>query len=325
MIRVAVLRGGPGKEHAVSLQSGARVLETLSKDKYVPIDIYIDPAGVWHERGRPISRVRALQKCDVVFNALHGTYGEDGEVQKLFKTTGVPHTGSGTFPSFVATHKVFAKEEARKAGLRTPHFLFVEKESDLEEAAWKATRTLCQPLIIKPVRGGSSVGVSEVAGYIPLLSALQALQKECEDDILIEEKVSGREATVGILDDFRGNACYALPPVEIIPPQECRFFSYDAKYGGKSIEKCPGGFSPSEVASLTKAAILMHKTLGLSQYSRADFIVAPEGVYFLEINTQPGLTKESLYPKELAAAGLSFPDFLDHLIQGAMKNPSHFS
>ena len=325
MIRAIVLRGGIGPEHEVSLRSGAAVLDALSKETYIPIDIYVDTKGVWHDRGRPVMPLHALQKCDVVVNALHGTYGEDGEVQKIFSSAGVPHTGSKSFPSFLGMHKVFAKEEAKKVGIKTPPSIFAERECDIEDVAWRASRTLSQPLMVKPVRLGSSVGVYEVVGYLQILETLRALVQKGYEEILIEEKISGREATVGVVDNFRGATCYALPPVEIIPPSSCSFFSHEAKYGGETLEKCPGGFSKEETKVLTESAVKIHNALGLSQYSRSDFIVAPDGVYFLEVNTQPGFTKESLFPKELAAAGISFSGFLDHIIQGAFKNPSRFS
>ena len=137
--------------------------------------------------------------------------------------------------------------------------------------------------------------------------------------VLVEEYIKGREATVGVIDDFRGEKTYALMPVEIIPPPEHSFFNYEAKYGGKSIERVPGNFTQEEKNELTNTARAVHEGLGLSHYSRSDFILSPRGLYFLEVNTLPGLTDESLLPKAVAAIGSRLPDFLEHVLDLAQR------
>src|SRR5262249_14112407 len=151
-------------EHDVSLKTGAAILENLSPEKYTPKDIYIDRAGTWHVQGRPVSPADALRSVDVVIIGLHGEYGEDGEVQKLLERFGVPYTGSAPFPSFVAMHKVMAKERAKEAGVLTPAYRFVEDEATADSVLRDVIRSFQQPVVVKPVRWGSSVGVSMVSG-----------------------------------------------------------------------------------------------------------------------------------------------------------------
>jgi D-alanine-D-alanine ligase len=310
---VGVLRGGPSKEHEVSLRTGASIIANLPEDRFVARDIYIDKEGQWHDRGRAASPERILRQLDAVLIGLHGEYGEDGEVQKLLERFSVPYAGADAFGSYLAMHKLMAKARAQEAGMLTPAFRHVEHAEDSEEAVREAIRSFHQPMVVKPIGWGSSVGVSIVGGYAPAFSAVQQLFAEGAPSVLIEEYIRGKEATVGVVENLRGEALYSLPPVEIIPP-EGDFFSYAAKYSGATRELCPGNFSRAASEELQRLARLMHRTLGLRHYSRSDFIVSPTGVYYLETNTLPGLTGESLLPKSLAAVGVSLPDFLSHLV-----------
>lgn len=310
---VGVLRGGPSNEHEVSLKTGAAMLANLPEERFVARDIYIDKSGQWHERGRPTQPERTLRQLDVVLIGLHGAYGENGEVQRLLEQFGIPYAGADSFGSYLAMHKVMSKVHAKEAGLLTPEFRHVERIEDSERVVSDAIRNLHQPVVVKPVDWGSSVGVSMVGGYQPVLSAVQKLFGEGASGVLIEELIKGKEATVGVVEDLRGEELYALPTIEILPP-EGDFFSYGAKYSGESREICPGNFPRAVSDELKRAARVMHRTLDLRHYSRSDFIVSPKGVYYLETNTLPGLTAESLLPKSLAAVGVSFPDFLSHVI-----------
>lgn len=314
---VGVLRGGPSREHEVSLKSGAAILANLPEERFSARDIYIDRQGVWHDRGRPTPPERILRQVDVVLNGLHGEYGEDGEVQKLLERFGVPYTGADSFGSYLAMHKLMAKTRAQEAGLLTPESCYIERAEDIIEAANTIIRTFHQPVVVKPVGWGSSVGVSVVGGYAPVLAAIQKLFAEGASSVLVEEYIRGKEATVGVVEGLRGEELYVLPTIEIIPPGE-DFFSYDAKYSGATREVCPGNFSRVDTEELRRIAKVMHRALGLRHYSRSDFIVTPKGIYYLETNTLPGLTPESLLPKSLAAVGVSFRDFLSHLVNLAL-------
>jgi len=314
---VGVLRGGPSREHEVSLRTGAAMLANLPEEQFSARDIYINKNGEWHDRGRPISPERVLRQVDVVLNGLHGEYGEDGEVQKLLERFGVPYTGANSYNSYLAMHKLMSKVRAKEAGLFTPEFCYAEHAEDSETSAREVIRTFRQPVVVKPNNWGSSVGVSIVGGYAPVLAAIERLFADGASSVLVEEYIRGKDAAAAVVEGLRGEALYALPPIEIIPP-EGEHFSYDAKYSGKTREICPGNFSRVAAEELRRAAKVMHRTLGLRHYSRSDFVVAPKGVYYLETNTLPGLTNESLMPKALAAVGVSFPDFLSHLVNLAL-------
>ena len=315
---VGVLRGGPSHEHEVSLKSGAAMLANLPEERFVARDIYIDRNGMWHDRGKPTPPERILRQLDVVLIGLHGEYGEDGEVQKFLERFGIPYAGADSFGSHLAMHKLMAKVHAREAGLLTPEFRHLERAEDSEQAVHEIIRTFNQPVVVKPIGWGSSVGVSVVGGYVPVLAAIEKLFADGASGVLVEEYICGKEATAGVVEGLRGEKLYALPPVEIIPP-DGDFFSYDAKYSGETREICPGKFSRVATEELQRAAKVMHRALGLRHYSRSDFIVAPKGIYYLETNTLPGLTTESLLPKSLAAVGVSFPEFLSHLVNLAIE------
>jgi D-alanine-D-alanine ligase len=310
---VGVLRGGPSKEHDVSLKTGHAVLKHLPKDRYTARDIFIDKEGQWHLSGKPVAPVEALRSLDAVIIGLHGEYGEDGEVQKLLERFGVPYTGSASFPSYLAMHKLMAKKRAEELGILTPRYRYVDAGTLMDAVLADVVRTFTQPVVVKPVRWGSSVGISLVSGYAPLHQAVRSLIASGAGGVLIEERVQGREATAGVVEHLRGEALYGLPVVEIVPP-EGDFFSYDAKYSGASREVCPGNFDKETAVELSRLAKAMHEALGLRHYSRSDFIVSAKGIYYLETNTLPGMTTESLLPKSLAAVGVSFPDFLSHLV-----------
>lgn len=316
-LRIGVLRGGPSKEYDVSLKSGANVLKHLS-ETHRPVDIFISKDGKWHVNGVEKSPERILKNVDVVFNALHGAYGEDGQVQEVLNHHGVPYTGSGRYESAVAMNKWVTKEIAQEVGIKTPLAMLVRQTDYLSDKAKDIFSSMPHPLIVKPRDGGSSIGLKKVDSYLELLTALEEVLAEHKSAI-VEEYIVGKEATCGVLDNFRGKDVYTLPPLEIVPPTG-KLFDYDSKYDGSSKEICPGNFTAEEKKTIEKFSALIHKRLGLSHYSRSDFVVSPKrGVYFLEVNTLPGLTSESLLPKSLQAVGVSVKDFLHHTLHLAHK------
>lgn len=313
-VHVGVLRGGPSSEYDISLASGGAVLQNLDRSQYALKDIFIDRAGVWHVRGAPTDPARALADVDVAFNALHGTYGEDGGVQRVLETYRVPYTGSNVFGSAIAMDKARAREHLGVIpGIKMPGSVIIQGSADLDDITRTVFAQFGPPYVIKPLRGGSSIGLRVVDSIAVLRAALfEALHET--DALIVEQFVRGREATVGIVEQLRGDALYQLPPVEIVMPEGCNVFDYNLKYSGNTEELCPAHFSFEEKTKLQDAARYIHQTLGLRHYSRADFIVAPSGIYFLEVNTLPGLTQNSLLPKALDAVGVPLPEFLDHLI-----------
>lgn len=317
---VGVLRGGPSNEHDVSLKSGHAILNNLPEEHYTGRDIYIDKQGIWHERGRITTPERVLHSVDVILAPLHGRYGESGEIQRLLEQYGVPYAGADSFNSYLAMHKVLAKEKAKEAGLLTARYAFIEPGMDVGAMVSEVNRTFSQPVVVKPVAWGSSVGVSMPHGYAPIRAAVEALLADEAGGVLIEERIRGKEATVGVVEGLRGEEYYVLPPVEIVPPQSADFFSYGAKYSGETQEICPGRFSKEESKELMRAAKVIHKALGQRHYSRSDFIVSKNGIYYLETNSAAavGMTTQSLLPKALEAVGVKFSDFLVHIIDSVI-------
>lgn len=316
--RVAVLRGGPSEEYEVSMRSGAAVLAALDALEYPKKDIVITRKGEWLDAGFIKQPATALNDIDVVFIALHGSYGEDGQVQKLLQQHMIPYTGSGSLASALAFNKELTKLTLKDRGIKLPRHKRVHKNSLRRSANLSAQiiDELGTEVFIKPVASGSSHGARYVSGSTELEKAIVELLQTYED-LLVEEFIRGREATVAVMNNFRNERMYVLPAVEIVPPNGEPIFSYENKYNGKTEEICPGRFSYSEKAALSQAAALAHDALECKHYSRSDFIVRDGEVYFLEINTLPGLTNESLLPKAAASIGLSFDQLVQHLVETA--------
>ncbi len=319
-LRVGVLRGGTSPEYDVSLKTGHAVLQNLSQEKYTPVDMLVTKDGEWHANGRPVTLAEAARRVDIIWNALHGAYGEDGRVQQELESFKIPYTGSNALASALGMHKHFSREHFRKAGLRVArgrwlrsNDLWFDEHGTIPAVSLEIFREMAPPWIVKPVSGGSSVGIIVARSFPDLRAALEHTAEEGQD-ILVEEFIMGREATCGAIDNFRGEGLYATLPTEIIPPPENNFFDYDAKYGERTQEICPGNFSREESQELQELARRAHRAIGARHYSRSDFIITPRGIYILEINTLPGLTDHSLLPKSLAAVGSSLSEFLDHVI-----------
>jgi len=323
-IVVGVLRGGPSSEYEVSLNSGATVLSNLDQGKYEPRDIFISRDGTWNSSGREVPISKALQGIDVVFNALHGEYGEDGTVQRILDLYGMPYTGSNSLESAVAFNKQNTKNALRSTGIKMAQGMpfTLQASEDIDQAAKDVFNSFPAPWVVKPLASGSSVGVSVAKDYHSLVDMLHTARTG-SDRVLVEQYIQGREATCGVSDQFRGEDIYAFFPIEIIPPQGDSHWTYEAKYNGSSQEICPGNFTHDQKKEIEDISRMVHKNLGLRHYSRSDFIITPNGIYFLEVNTLPGLTSESLLPKAVKAAGAKLSEFFDHLIQLALRKTRH--
>jgi len=318
-LRVGVIRGGPSHEYDVSLNTGANVISAINENyfsKYQTHDILIDREGLWHFDGMPVSLDRLANRVDVIFNALHGNYGEDGKIQHIFESHSLPFTGSGSLASALGMNKMLSKKVFRDHDILTPQSRLLSAEritNEPSELYEELFDTLILPVVVKPLCNGSSVGVSIVRKYDELPQAVEKAVS-FDDIVMIEDYIKGIEATCGVIDNFRGEELYALPPVEIRPIAE--FFDYEAKYAGKSQEIVPATFSQKIKLAIQELAKKIHRALGLRHYSRSDFIIHPKrGIYALEVNTLPGLTNESLLPKALRAVGSDTPEFIDHIIQ----------
>ncbi|MBI2482239.1 MAG: D-alanine--D-alanine ligase [Candidatus Vogelbacteria bacterium] len=317
-IRVGVVRGGLGGEYEVSLKTGGSVLRHLPAH-YLGRDILITKDGQWHLGGLVTTPDRVAKSVDVIFNALHGEFGEDGQIQKLFDDLGVKYTGAGHLASAVAMDKQTSKMMFTKAGLKVPCGKLVRADQDVAEVVALIFRQLPPPWVVKPADRGSSVGLFLTRTVQQLTDAI----KSCftyTDNVLVEEYLRGKEATVGVVEGLRNKSLYALLPIEIRRPTGKAVWDYGDKYNGTTQEVCPGNFTIDEKEELSRQAALAHQVLGLAHYSRSDFMVTPRGIYILETNSLPGMTSESLLPKALQAVGIEYPHFLDHVLRLALND-----
>ncbi len=311
-IRVGVLRGGPSPEYEVSLKTGQSILKNL-EEKYIPIDIVISKDGTWHENGFEKNPESILKKIDLAINGMHGTYGEDGTIQKIFETFNVPYTGSNSISSNICMNKVLSKKIYEKHGIKTPFYMSIPFEKLSRQAILEVYKTVPAPFVVKPSSSGSSVGV-HIAYSLPELEEAIVASSHHSPAVLIEEMIKGKEATCGVIDGFRNSDYYPLLPIEIRHKKD--FFDYDAKYKDTATEEiCPGNFNQEESERIKQFSIDAHKALGLRHYSRSDFMIHPKrGIFILETNSLPGLTEQSLIPKSLTAIGSNLKEFLNHII-----------
>lgn len=316
-LRVGVLRGGPSDEYDVSLNTGANVLRALSPQVHVPHDIFIDKEGTWHINGYPASHEKVAKVVDVVFNGLHGTYGEDGTVQRELDRFGVVYTGSKAFPSALAMNKPLAKQHFEEVGMRTPRGAVVREDDDIGMRAMHIFQSMPLPYVVKPAACGSSVGVSIVYSFENLMQAIE-YALSFSSRALIEEFIKGREITCAVVEGVGGQV-YALAPIEVIVADKNKLFDYEAKYSGTTQEICPAHISPDATVMIQDLAVRAHKALGLRHYSRTDFMVTPKNAYALETNSLPGLSSESLVPKALKAGKLPFEEFVGHVLELALR------
>ncbi len=334
-MKITVLLGGHSAERDVSLASGARVVEALRSRGHVVTPL--DPAtGVLDAaafdaitRGAMKAAPPSLEalaqlggealspllgthpsvvNADVVFLALHGGQGEDGTLQAMLDAAGVRYTGSGHLASALAMDKDLSKTLFRAAGVTTADWLMAPaSEADVE-------RTLGFPVIVKPSKQGSTVGLTLVREPAALAEAV-ALAFRYDDEVMIERFIAGRELTVGILGDE------ALPVGEIIPQHE--LYDYECKYTpGMAREEFPAALTPAQTATVQAQARRAFRALKLSGYARIDFRMDESGTFHcLEANTLPGMTELSLIPQAAAAAGIGFPDLCERIVRLALAAP----
>ncbi|HAP37846.1 hypothetical protein A2574_03940 [Candidatus Shapirobacteria bacterium RIFOXYD1_FULL_38_32] len=296
--KVVVLMGGRSAEHEVSLMSGKRVVDSLDKEKYEVFSIVLSKEG----REDSFKWVDEI-KPDLVFLALHGEFGEDGRIQGWLETMNLKYTGSGVLASALGMNKIFFKRIIEDLGIRTADWKVWGEEVNFEGKC-----------VVKPVNCGSSVGVSIVKDEANFEKAIKEAKK-FDKEIIIEEFLEGVEVSCGVLGN---EAPVALPVIEIIPKND--FFDYDAKYSeGMSKEICPARLDQKITDEVMKISVEIFKVLGFRGYARIDFIISKNKPYVLEINTLPGLTPNSLLPKEAMADGISYTELLDKIISLALE------
>jgi D-alanine-D-alanine ligase len=300
-LTLALLAGGISSEREVSLNSGQQVYEALDKDKY---DI------LRYDPQTDLPRLVAdAPRIDAALIILHGAYGEDGTVQGLLDLLDIPYQGSGVLGSAVAMNKLAAKRLYQQAGLPIPDFLVAHRGTQVDTAA--TAQRLGMPLVVKPVVGGSSVGITIARCPQDLQEALDTAY-EHDASVLVEAYVQGTEITAGVLGN---DELEALPIIEIIPDHQHEFFDYVAKYtAGASEEICPARIDAELTAKAQRLAMEAHRALFCRGYSRTDMMLRGREIFILETNTIPGMTATSLLPRAARAAGIDFGHLLDRLI-----------
>jgi D-alanine-D-alanine ligase len=318
-LTIGVVMGGPSSEHDVSIMTGKNVVEGLEEAGHQVTPIYVAKNGNWFladVSGVAYDPIDICGRFDVMFNAMHGEYGEDGRVQQIFERCSVPYTGSGVAASALAMNKIVSKDILVRTGLRVPRAIVIRKDTYNPEKYFPEIHWMsASPWIVKPASLGSSVGVSLAKTFNELAQALEHIFT-LDKAALVEEYIAGRELTCAVLEQFDGKKHFALHPVEIIPP-EGRFFDYQVKYDG-STKEIPAPFFGEMLRQIQTTAIASHIAHGCRHYSRTDMILRGTKIYTLEINTLPGLTKESLFPKAAGWSKLELPKLLDHIVRLAI-------
>lgn len=302
---VAVVMGGPSAEREVSLNTGAAIANALREFGYTNVvEIDLDP--------RNLEKQLAECKAEVVFNAVHGIYGEDGRLQTLLEILNMPYTGSGMIASVVCMDKVLTKRMLRDAGVPTPDCLIInKKENGIKE---KIMQHFSLPVVIKPASQGSSIGVEIVKDITQLDEALENAFKYSAD-ILVEAFINGKELTVSMMQ--KDGEAVALPVIHIAP--HSGMYDYHSKYTKGATEYiCPADLDEETTKKVQEISKQAYEVLGCSGVVRADVMLDEAGNgYVLEINTVPGMTATSLVPKAAAAAGISFPELCNIILQSA--------
>ena len=320
---IAVAMGGYSSEFQISINSGGVVCNELDKTKYEVYPIHILKDGWYFLASNgikyPINKAdfsfengSETITPDVIFNTIHGTPGEDGYLQAYWKLLNIPHTSTDYYQAALSFNKRDCLSVLKNFGVRCANSYYINKGSEinLEEIVKKTGL----PCFVKPNRSGSSFGVSKVHEMALLQTAIDKAFTE-DNEIIIETAIVGVEIGVGVYNN--GTEIIALPPTEIVSENE--FFDYEAKYLGKSQEITPARITEEETEMLQHEAKRIYKLLNMKGVTRSDFIIEKGKPYFLEINTNPGLSKESIIPKQAREAGLTLTAFFDILIQNVIK------
>ncbi|MDD5031820.1 MAG: D-alanine--D-alanine ligase [Patescibacteria group bacterium] len=307
-IKIALLAGGRGGEREISLKTGEQIYKALDKKKY-QISRY-DPKN---NLGKFFSDA-LKKKFDLIFPALHGPFGEDGKLQGLLDILGIPYLFSGCLASALAMNKYKTKVIAGKEGIIMARDILIRKNE--KHSLDKIIKKLSLPIVVKPSELGSSVGMSIAKNKKELEEGIRTAFRY-DREALLEKFIKGRELTVPVMGN---NPPKALPVIEIIP-KVSTWFDYRAKYEvGGSEEVCPAKIPARIKIEAQREAVAAYKAIGCKDLARVDFIwqKGSDKIYFLEINTIPGMTATSLVPKSAKAAGMTFSQFLDKLISQAV-------
>lgn len=304
--RIAVVMGGPSKEREVSLNTGNAILNALKEKGYDAVAIDLDPEHI-------MDQLKA-SGAKVVFNAVHGLYGEDGRLQSVLEMLHIPYTGSGVLASALAMDKFYTKHLFQNNHVPTAKCTFIDRNLDKDPKA-KILKEIGIPCVVKPATQGSSIGVVIVKDEAQLDDALKESFKY-GDRVLCEAFFTGKEVAAGVMMDEEGRA---VPmPLVLIEPH-VNFYDFHNKYTkGATTYTCPAPFDEETTKRLQKIAVAAYTALGCSGVARTDLMLADNGdCIALEVNTIPGMTATSLIPKAAAAMGISFPDLCEKILKTA--------
>ncbi len=330
-IKLGIIYGGLSTEHEVSINSAKSIIDNIDKDKYEIYKIYIDKKGNWYKEDNKIDNVfDYLRNLDVIFPVLHGLYGEDGTIEGLFELLGVPYVGCNVLSSSICMDKIYTKMILDKIGIDTAKYIYVkkvkdkyiyinntfeEKELSLEEISLLVEDSLSFPVFVKPSRSGSSIGINKAHNKEELIKYIK-YASGFDSKILIEENIIGRELECAIL----GNDLVEASPIgEILPKGE--FYSYNAKYIDDSETLIPNDIDKIVCDKIRSVAVKAYKALDCRGLSRVDFFLEKDTnrIILNEINTMPGFTTISMYPKLWESIGISYKELLDKLINLALE------
>ena len=342
-IKLAVIFGGMSTENEVSIISGTSVIKNINKEKYEIFPIYIDKKGTWHKypENQNLMNIKEniskfikienvteyIKKFDVVFPVLHGLYGEDGTIQGMLELLKIPYVGCNVLASSVGMDKAYTKVIFEKANLKQADYIYIRKNDDkyifvekdfseeilnIEDIVEKIVKNITFPMFVKPSNSGSSVGVRKVVSEEELKNAIE-YASSFDKKIIIEQGIKGKEVECAVLgNEIVKSSCVG----EIIPAEE--FYSYDAKYNNSDSKTLiPANISEEISEKIQYLAIKAFKAINGAGLARVDFFVedATQEVYINEINTMPGFTSISMYPKLWEKSGIQYEDLLDRLIQ----------
>ncbi|MED1917596.1 D-alanine--D-alanine ligase [Bacillus thuringiensis] len=297
-MKIGVIMGGISSEREVSLKTGQEMINHLDRTRYEAVPIVVT------QRADLITQIQQ-EGIDFALLALHGQYGEDGTVQGALETLGIPYTGSGVLASSLCMNKQLSKMLLKEAGIQTPAGLYWKDVYDPQ-----AVKQLSYPVIVKPNMGGSSIGVQLVHNEKELLSAVQEA-RHLDQGILIEPYLKGTELTCAILDG-------EVLPIIGIRSAHSEWFDYRAKYEDGGAEEKVIELPSVTQQRVSEAALASYRLLQCKVYARVDMILCENMPYVLEVNTLPGMTANSLFPKSAAAAGMTFTQLLDRIIASSL-------
>lgn len=323
-INVAIIMGGYSSEYKISLKSGNVVYETLNNTKYNAYRVhifkdkwvYVDDNETEYKINKDNFSVEINNKTtkfDCVFNAIHGAPGEDGYMQAYFELLGIPHTSCGMYQAALTFNKRDCLSTLKPYGIKTAESYYLNFGDSIKED--EIISKVGLPCFVKANKAGSSFGISKVHKQEQLQKAIDVAFKE-DDEIIIESFLDGVEVSVGVIK-FKGEVI-VLPITEIVSDND--FFDYEAKYLGQSQEITPARITKEQEEKVNKVSKHVYEILKMDGFSRSEYIFKDGEPYLLEVNTVPGLTKESILPQQAAAAGISLSDLFGNAIEEALKS-----